>query len=48
METDDIATNPDFVIPPLFVTRFDDGLAALRAYFGVHCRSRDGVVRRAS
>jgi hypothetical protein len=36
----------DLVIPPPFVTRFDDGLAALRACFGVPRRSPDTVVRR--
>jgi hypothetical protein len=35
----------DFVIPPISVTRFDAGLAALRAYFGVSRRSPDAVVR---
>ena len=41
-------TQLDSVIPPLFVTRFDDGLAALRACFGVPHRSPDAVVRRVS
>jgi hypothetical protein len=41
-------TRLDFVIPPLFVTRFDDGLAALRAYFGAPLRSPDASWRRSS
>ena len=38
----------DFVIPRIFVMRFEDGLAALRAFFGAPRRSPDSVVRRVS
>jgi hypothetical protein len=34
----------DFVIPRIFVMRFDAGVAALRAFFGVPRRSPDSVV----